>query len=296
MKKLKYIFLSFIIMLNFSSCAKSVNSESSDMNIVASFYPVYIIAQNVIGGAEGINLENMAQPQTGCLHDYQLTSGDMRKLSNADLFIINGGGMENFLDNALELFPGLNIIDTSVGVTKLDDFAHEHEEGHSHESNSHFWIYPENAAVQARNICEALSALCPDMAEIFKKNTESFTSRISSLESANLDGAKAVVFNEAFEYFELTYGLDIEFCVSMDENQTPSAKELAEIISSVKAEDIRLLIAADDASKTLADTIARETEAEVIVLDPILAGEYSSDRYIEAMNENTRVLKGSVIS
>ena len=90
--------------------------------------------------------------------------------------------------------------------------------------------------------------------------------------------------------------MDIEFCVSMDENQTPSAKELAEIISSVKAEDIRLLIAADDASKTLADTIARETEAEVIVLDPILAGEYSSDRYIEAMNENTRVLKGSVIS
>lgn len=71
----------------------------------------------------------MAQPQTGCLHDYQLSSGDMRKLNQADLFIVNGGGMESFLDNALELFPDLNIIDTSEGVTKLDEPEHEHSEG-----------------------------------------------------------------------------------------------------------------------------------------------------------------------
>ncbi len=82
----------------------------------------------------------------------------------------------------------------------------------------------------------------------------------------------------------------------MDENQTPSAKELAEIITNVKSENIRLLIAADDASKVLADTIAAETDAEVIILDPVLTGDYSQDRYIEAMEKNTSILKGSVLS
>lgn len=296
MKKLRYILLSVIIAFSLSACSDSYKAESENLNVVASFYPIYIIAQNVIGDAEGISLENMAQPQTGCLHDYQLSSGDMRKLNQADLFIVNGGGMESFLDNALELFPDLNIIDTSEGVTKLHEPEHEHSEGHSHESNPHFWMYPENAAVQADNICKALSAICPDNAEVFKKNTASFIERINSLECPDFGHKKAVVFNEAYEYLELTYGLDVEFCVAMDENQTPSAKELAEIITNVKSENIRLLIAADDASKVLADTIAAETDAEVIILDPVLTGDYSQDRYIEAMKKNTSILKGSVLS
>ena len=298
MKKLRYILLSVIIAFSLSACSDSYKAESENLNVVASFYPIYIIAQNVIGDAEGISLENMAQPQTGCLHNYQLSSGDMRKLNQADLFIVNGGGMESFLDNALELFPNLNIIDTSEGVTKLDaqEHEHEHSEEHSHESNPHFWLYPENAAVQANNICKALSAVCPDNAEVFKKNTNSFIERINSLEFPDFGHKKAVVFNEAYEYLELTYGLDIEFCVAMDENQTPSAKELAEIITNVKSENIRLLIAADDASKVLADTIAAETDAEVIIIDPVLTGDYSQDRYIEAMKKNTSILKGSVLS
>ena len=80
----------------------------------------------------------------------------------------------------------------------------------------------------------------------------------------------------------------------MDENQTPSAKEMAEIITTVKEENISLLIAADDASKAIADTVARETDAKVIVLDPVLTGDFSPESYAEALNENARILKGSV--
>ena len=93
MKKLRYILLSVIIAFSLSACSDSYKAESENLNVVASFYPIYIIAQNDIGDAEGISLENMAQPQTGCLHDYQLSSGDMRKHNQADLFLVNGGGM-----------------------------------------------------------------------------------------------------------------------------------------------------------------------------------------------------------
>lgn len=294
--------LGLAAILLLSSCTQKQETRDEGITAVASFYPIYIIAENVIGDAEGITLENMARPQTGCLHNYQLSTGDMKKLSTADIFIINGGGMESFLDNALSLFPKLNIVDSSEGTASLEEEHDEHEEhkghdgheGHDHEENSHFWMLPENAVIQAENICSALCELSPENADIFKENTRRFAEEVTACETFDGDGIKACVFNEAFEYLSLSYGMDIVLCVEMDENETPSARELAEIIETVNNENISLLIAADDASKAIADVIARETDAKVIVLDPVLNGDFSPTAYTDAMNGNAHILKGSV--
>lgn len=300
MKKFLFVIAVMLSSVLMASCGEAQKTEDSEINVTASFYPIYILAENVIGDTEGINLQNMAQPQTGCLHDYQLSTGDMKKLDTTDIFLINGGGMESFLDNALELFPQLNIVDTSKGTVSLENDGHDHEEegedehSHNHEENSHFWILPQNAAVQAENICEALSEVCPDKADEFRENTDSFIESLNDIETFDGNGMKVCIFNEAFAYLHLSYGLDVRLCVEMDENQTPSAKEMAEIITTVKEENISLLIAADDASKAIADTVARETDAKVVVLDPVLTGDFSPESYAEALNENARILKGSV--
>ena len=275
---------------------KKEQAKDEDLLVVTSFYPMYVAAENVIGDVEGVTLENLSEPQTGCLHDYQLSTTDMKKLDKADIFIINGGGMESFLDNALALYPDLNIIDTSIGTIEID----EHDEGnldeheHDHEKNSHFWIYPENAAIQAQNICNALCEAMPENSEVFKNNTKAFIDSLSSIPSFDGSGIKACVFNEAFEYFELSYNMDIPYCVELDENQSPSAKELAEIINSVNEDNIRLLITADDAGELIADTIARETNAKVIRLDPVLTGDYSADSYVKAMINNSNILENAI--
>lgn len=300
MKKFLFVIAVMLSSVLMAACGEAQKTGDSEINVTASFYPIYILAENVIGDTEGINLQNMAQPQTGCLHDYQLSTGDMKKLDTTDIFLINGGGMESFLDNALELFPQLNIVDTSKGTVSLENDGHDHEEegedehSHNHEENSHFWILPQNAAVQAENICEALSEVCPDKADEFRKNADSFIESLNDIETFDGNGMKVCIFNEAFAYLHLSYGLDVRLCVEMDENQTPSAKEMAEIITTVKEENISLLIAADDASKAIADTVARETDAKVVVLDPVLTGDFSPESYAEALNENARILKGSV--
>ena len=166
--------------------------------------------------------------------------------------------------------------------------------GHDHGENSHYWMYPENAVVQAENICGALSEICPEYADEFRQNTDAFKESVSGIETFDGKGISVCVFNEAFEYLHLSYGFDVAAVVEMDENETPSAKELAEIITEINEGGIDLLIAADDASKTVADTIARETGAGVVVLDPMLTGDPVPERYTEAMNENARILKGSV--
>lgn len=289
MKK-NFLAAAVLLPLALSSCSET---EPSGIRVTASFYPVYIIAENVVGEVPGIDLRSMAQPQTGCLHDYQLTTADMRSLEDTDLFIVNGGGMESFLDNALKLFPELDVIDTSAGVTSLEGHDHGHTD-HDHGENSHYWMYPENAVVQAENICGALSEICPEYADEFRQNTDAFKESVSGIETFDGKGISVCVFNEAFEYLHLSYGFDVAAVVEMDENETPSAKELAEIITEINEGGIDLLIAADDASKTVADTIARETGAGVVVLDPVLTGDPVPERYTEAMNENARILKGSV--
>ncbi|MBR3910052.1 MAG: zinc ABC transporter substrate-binding protein [Anaerotignum sp.] len=113
----------------------------------------------------------MAQPQTGCLHDYELTISDMKLLENADVLIINGGGMESFLEQAMERYPDLIIVDTSHGIELLEEEEHHHHEeeteeehaehshGHDHEGNPHIWLSPERAAPQAEAMAAALGEL-----------------------------------------------------------------------------------------------------------------------------------------
>ena len=58
-------------------------TDGQELTVVTSFYPMYIAAENVIGDADGVRLENLSEPQTGCLHDFQLTPEDMKLLSTA---------------------------------------------------------------------------------------------------------------------------------------------------------------------------------------------------------------------
>lgn len=125
MKK-KGLVLFLLSALLFTACGteKNKTEETDKLTVVTSFYPVYLLAQEIVQGAEGIRLENMAQPQTGCLHDYELSISDMKLLETADIFIINGGGMESFLEQALERYPELTVVDTSEGIALLEEEVH----------------------------------------------------------------------------------------------------------------------------------------------------------------------------
>ncbi len=105
-----------------------VSDEGEDkFTVVTSFYPMYIAAANVLDGIPEMELLNLTENQGGCLHDYQLTTQDMRKLENADILILNGGGMEPFLEEIVKRYPDLMIIDASEGIALLTE-----TEGHSH--------------------------------------------------------------------------------------------------------------------------------------------------------------------
>lgn len=295
MKK-KIIFCILIAALIFSGCGRK-KDESEKINILASFYPVYAMALAIGDGCDGIEISCLAAPSSGCLHDYQLTTSDMQKLSDCDLFLINGNGMESFVEKAYEQIPGLNLADTSINntLTLTEESGHAHDEneaGHSHDVNSHTWLYMPNAVNQAAVIKDSLTSFYPQGEEIFQRNFEDFKAEIEGLEAEKprLE-ITTVLFHSGFSYIAEDFGFNVLKVIDSDENTALSAKEQAEVITLIKGNGIKYIFAAEDDGFDTAKAIAQESGAEIIVLDPITRGEGSADAFIEAFRSNVSALK-----
>ena len=131
MKRFLAGFLVFVLILgSFASCTKTENNDEKIL-LVASFYPIYIFTLNIVDGIDEIQVQCMAEQNIGCLHDYQLLSRDAKLISDADAFIINGAGMETFLEDVYRSVENLNVIDSSENVKLLEN-CDEHHEKHNH--------------------------------------------------------------------------------------------------------------------------------------------------------------------
>ena len=125
-----------------SGCG-AISVQKSNNLIVTSLYPIYVFTLNIVDGVEGVELKCMAEQNTGCLHDYTLTAGDAKLLSDCSVFVVNGAGMEGFLEDVESLSEDARIIDSSEGVALIcahHDESDEHAEGehhHAHAENSH---------------------------------------------------------------------------------------------------------------------------------------------------------------
>lgn len=298
------IWLTFLFCLFGLGACQARPAPSDALSVTTSFYPLYIFTENIIKGAESIALKNMASPQTGCLHDYQLTTGDMQLLTQSDLFIINGQGMESFLDHALSVNPALTVIDTSKNAALLPSFAPHSHDGHSHEGleegswNAHIWLSIPNAMEQVKTIADALSAHDPQQKDLYQKNAAEYLEKLQLLaENAPAVSETAVkvgIFHEGFDYFALPYHFIPEIALYADENTVPSAKALKEAADTIQEESVSCLFAADDSGRAFADALSRETGAKVYLLDPITEGPLSADAYEMKMLQNFQMLKEAI--
>lgn len=258
--------------------------EDGQYTVVTSFYPMYIAALNVVGENDHIRLENLSEPQTGCLHDYQLTPADMQLLSTADAFIINGGGIESFLGEVAEQYPELTIINASEQVDLIED-------------NAHAWMNIEDYMTQVKTIEAELSAADPADAEQFSENAEAYLAKLSSLkEQADAvkpltEGKNIVIFHEAYEYVAEEFGMQVSYVMDLDEERQVSAGEVADVVRAVTDGGVRVILAEKLYGKDMGDTVESETDAKVCYLDTLVRGDYDADSYLNAMQQNITLLK-----
>ena len=277
-----------VCLTGFSGCGTPAK-ESSRLKLLASFYPIAIMALNITDGVEGVAVESMAQQQTGCLHDFQMTTADMKKAETADAFLINGAGMEGFLDKISDQLPELPVIDSSTGIPLIasgEDHHHDGGEGHDHDQedyNPHLWVSITNCMEQVRNLSEGIIALDPEHEAEYRENTETYLEKLSALRDkmhSALDHVKnkdIITFHEAFPYFAEEFGLHIAAVINREPDSQPSAKELADTIRLVRETGVKALFVEPLYPETSADIIAAETGAQVYVLDPAVSGEWDKN-------------------
>jgi zinc transport system substrate-binding protein len=297
---IKKMIMSFLVLILFfiPACGNTSGAikenQSGSLSIVTSFYPMYIFTENIIKGIPNITLSNMTEPQTGCLHDYQLRPSDLKNLENANVFIINGAGMESFLDRVLEEYPKLPVIQAAEGIPLIKDTAGL--------DNPHVWVSISGAIEEVKAIGSGLQRINPANAQAYKINTEAYVKKLETLRDKmhqKLDGLPnrdIVTFHEAFPYFAKEFNLNILAVIEREPGSEPSAGELASTIQIIKDKGSKILFAEPQYTPKAAKTISDETGAKIFMLDPAVTGqlENSSDSYEKIMETNMLVLEDAL--
>ncbi|NMP38535.1 MAG: zinc ABC transporter substrate-binding protein [Clostridiales bacterium] len=284
-----------ISLLFLSSCASGNTKNSTD--IVASFYPVYIFTINLTDGVENVSVSNMSEQNTsGCLHDYQLTTKDMKLLSNADLFVMNGAGMENgFISKVLEQFPKLKTVDSSENIPVIHegDLLPHSDQTHS---NSHIWMSIDNAIIQVNNIASSLKTLLPESTDKIEANRAAYVARLSALiaelepMAEKIHTKPIITFHEAYDYLASEFSLNVIESIESDEGGDPTTAKLAELTKTILDNGVTALFVEPAYSGSAATTLANETGAKIYTLNPITSGEKLLTAYEDIMRANFNTL------
>lgn len=297
MKRKWWIFAIAIILITIAAIVIANNitrnkdneqTQTEKFKIVTSFYPIYGMVANLTQNAQNVELTNMTETNVGCLHDYTLTTSDMRKLEDADVLVQNGLGLEDFMDRILQTYPDLKVINSSEEVTNI---LKENEQ-----NNPHIWTSIQNYKQQVQTITQKLIEYNPENASIYQANTEQYLQRLEELqnnykEQVNLEGKKAICLNESLTYLAEELEMDVTTVQTNHEESTLSADSLKDLISKMQNENIRIILIDEEDNTQNAETLANETGAIIYKLDSAMSGTGNLDDYLNSMENNLEILK-----
>ena len=253
--------------------------------------PVYDFANRICEGT-GIRVTRLITENVSCLHDYTLQTGQMRAIESADLVLINGAGLEDFMEDALE--KASVVVDTSHGLELESGHVHEHDHdhGHVHEEDPHIWLSPNNAKVMAENICRGLSSRYPQLEAQFQSNLNALLADLDALQAygeeklASLSSRDLITFHDGFTYLAESFDLHIVKAIEEESGSEASARELVEMITLVQEHHLAAIFTETNGSVSAAGIISSETSIPIYALDMAMAG----DSYFESMYHNIDTL------
>ena len=296
---MKKILIIFLILICLHGCKYKNEKRDDIVDIVTSFYPMYIATLNITDGAQNVSVTNLTSTDVGCLHDYQLTTANMLMLNEADVLVINGGGMENFVQKAIDNCENLKIVNASEGILETHAEEHEHNHdshGHNHGENAHIWVSVSLYIEQVQNIRDELCKINPENAEVYNKNADEYIRKLEQLKNEmheeldNIINKDIVTFHEAFEFFAEEFGLNIVAVIEREPGTYPSAGELVDIIKVVEKTNDKAVFTEPQYFENAENIIAKETGRKLYELNPIVTGELTKEAYENMMRENLETL------
>lgn len=279
--------------------------------VVASFPPIACFAQNV--GGDDVTVRS-AMTHAGP-HDFDPTADDMQRLRGADLFLMNGLGLDDRAANKLKegsRNSTLKLIDLGGRLDpKLlheGECHHDHGAGekHEHGKDPHVWLSPPLAMRLVDGIRDEFAAADPTRADKYRERAAAYTVKLQTLlgdGQSLLRGKtdrKIVTSHESLEYFAEAFGLEVKDVIMTQPGREPTGKELAALVDSCVRNKVRVIAiepqyAGNATARRIADELARKgvPDPAVIEIDPLETASSSDlrpDWYESKMRDNLKKL------
>lgn len=277
---------------------RATQTTTDGLSVVASFYPMYTAALQVVGDTDGVTVTCLTQPTGGCMHDYQLSPAEMAVLTEADVLVMNGAGAEAFLQQALANVPALIRVDTSAGLAvEADDCDGESHE-HHHHGNEHLWMSTERYARQIQTLRDELCRIDPAHRDQYRRNADAYLTSIAQVQQ-EIETLKtkrsfdtAVLFHDSMTYLAEELELTVVGQLSAGEEAGSSAAELTATAEAIRGQAVLFLY--DEQYPVVNQQLAAYAgRAATVVLDSAVNrkdGVEPREAWLSAMRQNVKVL------
>lgn len=285
MKKTIILILTLSICLLFGCANQPPKAE-----VVATTKPVYDFSVFLCQNTD-IQVSLLVTENLSCLHDYTLQVRQMQAVEGAQLVIINGAGLEEFLEDVLQ---GKDfIIDASQGISVLCG-DHDHEDGdHHHQQDAHIWLSVANAKQMAQNISDGLCAQFPQHKQAIAQNLIVLNEKFDQLEAygkanlSHLQTRNLITFHDGFSYFAQYWDLTILHSLEEESGSEASAAELKDLIEIVRTNNVPAIFVEENGSTSASKVVSAETGVKIFTLNMAM-GEQD---YFESMYQNINNIK-----
>ncbi|ARK28606.1 metal ABC transporter substrate-binding protein [Halalkalibacter krulwichiae] len=281
------LFTAFVL----AACGGEQASVSDDegIKVVTSFSILGDLAENVVG--ERGQVEYLV-PIGEEPHEYETIPSDFQKVSDADVFYVNGFGLEEWLERLVQNVGDVPIITVSDGITPLPISDQDGEDPHA-------WLDVANVITYVENIRDDLTERDPDGAEEYAANADSFIAELEELhtwihtEVESIDESKrAIVISEnAFKYFGEQYGFDTVGIWELNSHEEGTHSQIAAVVDTIKEREIPAVFVETTVDKRYMETVANDAGVAIageVYTDAVGLEGSGAETYIKMMEHNVR--------
>ncbi len=268
-----------IVVLSNSNASPQVNLQSGTtpkIKVYASFFPLYEFTKNVAGDRADVSsfLPIGEEP-----HSWEPSIQEIQQLKGTKLFVYNGAGMEAYISNFMSSgeFTNTTFVKATEGITllKADSAEDDKEILAQGGMDPHVWNDPVLAEKEVTNIKNAMEKADPVNAQYYEDNANAYIAKLSALDNSiktGLSNCKKdtfVSFHNAFNYFSNRYGIHDVWITGIAPEEDVPPQDIKKVIQIAKDKDVKVIFAEDLVDPRLANTLASEVGAKVLVLSPL---------------------------
>lgn len=270
----KITLLTGLLLILLSACQAAAQPGSQALRVLAVESFLADMAQNVAG--DRVQVEALV-PLGMDPHTYEPTPQDVVRIANARLLLINGAGLEAWLERTLQAAGSPTmVVEASAGLSPRETHTDEHAAGDDHagEVDPHFWLDPVNARQYVINLRDGLIAVDAAGTDEYRRNAEDYLRQLDDLHTWILQQMETlpperrmlVTNHESFGYFADRYGFKIigSLLPGVSTGSTPSAQQLARLVDQIRASGTPAIFLEGGASPQLGEQVAREAGVTLV--------------------------------